>query len=299
MQDDVSTQPLLVEVAVEAMSRADHEKLVTALAQLAANDSSFVVSFDHLSGQTVLKGVSESHLEGKIDILSRAYGIAVNVGALQVAFLERPTTRAEAEYTYKKVHGPKGEFAAIKFGVGPIDVGMGFRFESKVDEAVLPREYMPGVEKGLEDILACGVVAGFPVVDVGVELIDAKYHDVDSSARAFEVATRAAFREALKMAKSVLLEPIMKVEVVTPEAFAESIVEDLRLRRGQNRIRNVGDGTVVIDAIAPLMSMFGYANSLGLMSHGRATYAMRFDHYASIPSTESDPPFRPAIGMRA
>ncbi|MGX1319475.1 translation elongation factor EF-G [Bradyrhizobium sp. USDA 377] len=299
MQDDVIKQPLLVEVAIEAASRAEHEKLMTALAKLTADDHSFIVSFDPESGQTVLKGPSESHLKGKIELLDRVYGIAVTVGAWRVVFLERPTTRAEVTYTHKKIYGPKGDFAAVKLGVGPIDPGKGFHFESKVDEDVLPREYLPGVEKGLKDVLACGVVAGFPVIDVGVELIDARYHDVDSSVLAFEIATRAAFREALKMAKPVLLEPIMKVEVVTPTAFAESIADDLRLRRGQVRFRDAGDDTAAIDAIAPLMTMLGYANSLGLVSDGRATCVMRFDHYAPMPSPESDPPFRPAIGMRA
>ncbi|TGN76282.1 hypothetical protein EOW77_0032030 [Bradyrhizobium yuanmingense] len=299
MQDDVIRQPLLVEVAIEAASRAEHEKLVTALARLAAEDHSFMVSLDPTSGQTVLKGVSESHLAGKIDVLNRVDGIAVNVGALQVAFLERPTTRAEVTYTHKKIYGPKGDFAAVKLGVGPIDSGKGFHFESKIDESVLPRKYLPGVEKGVKDVLACGVVAGFPVIDVGVELIAAKYHDVDSSVLAFEVATRTAFREALNMAKPVLLEPIMKVEVVTPAAFAEAIADDLRLRRGQVGVTKVENDIVAIDAILPLMTMLGYKNSLGLMGQGRATYTMRFDHYAAIPSPTGDPPFRPAIGMRA
>jgi elongation factor G len=299
MQDDVIKQPLLVEVAIEAASRSDHEKLVMALAGLAAEDHSFIVSHDPESGQTALKAANESHIEGKIDALRRAHGIAVNVGAWQVAFLERPTTRAEATYTHKKIYGPKGDFAAVRLGVGPIDPGKGFHFESKVDEDTLPGEYLPGVEKGLKDVLACGVVAGFPVIDVGVELIDARHHDVDSSVLAFEIATRAAFREALKMAQSVLLEPIMKVEVVTPGAFAESIADDLRLRRGQAHARNIEGDIVTIDAIVPLMTMFGYANSLGSMSQGRATCTMHFDHYAATSSPGSDPPFRPAIGMRA
>ncbi|WP_441233800.1 hypothetical protein [Bradyrhizobium sp. 930_D9_N1_4] len=299
MQDDVIKQPLLVEVAIETASRVAHEKLLTVLAGLAAEDHTFMASHDPESCQTLLKGVSESHLASKIDTLKRTYGIAVNVGALQLAFLERPTTRAEATYTHKEIYGPKGDFAAVKLGVGPIASGKGFHFESKVDESVLPREYLPGVEKGLKDVLACGVVAGFPVIEVGVELIDARYHDVDSSVHAFEIATRAAFREALKAAQSVLLEPIMKVEVVTPRAFAVSIAADLRLRRGQVRVRSIEDDTVAIDAVVPLMTMLGYANSLDPMSQGQATSTMRFDHYAAIPSPSGDPPFRPAIGMRA
>jgi len=299
MPDDVSTQLLLVEIAIEPKSQADQEKLAIALIRLVAEDPSFRVSIDHESGQTILKGMSESHLESQIDILTRTYGIDTNIGAPLAAHLERPTRRAEVEYTHKKVYGPKGEFAAVKLVVEPNEPGKGYDFKSKVVGGVVPEEYIPGIEKGLESVLSSGVVAGFPVVDVKVELIDGKYHDIDSSARAFEIASRAAFREALQKAYSVLLEPIMKVEVVTPEDCVGSVISDLNLRRGQILGQHMHDNATVINAMVPLMNMFGYVNNLRSMSQGSAAFTMQFDHYAPAPSPEDDPPFRPAIGMRA
>lgn len=292
-------EPLLVEVAVEARSKAENEKLLAALAKLAAEDPSLVVSRDEMSGQIILKGTGEDHLQRKIDALGRTHGIAVNVGALQAAFLEHPTKRAEVDYIHKKVYGPKGEFAALRLVIEPNEVGKGYQLDCKVSADALPSQYVRGVEKGLESVLACGVIAGFPVVDVKVELIEGKYHDVDSSARAFEIAACTAFREGLRMADSVLLEPIMKIEVVTPAPFAKSIVDDLKLRRGASHSRAIEGDTVAIDATVPLMTMFGYANSLRALSQRLATHSMRFDHYAAAPRPWDNPPFRPAIGMRA
>jgi len=292
-------EPLLVEVAVEAKSKADHEKLIAALAGLAAEDRALVVQLDEMSGQIILKGTSEDHLKRTIDNLGQILGMAVNVGALQVAFLERPTKRAEVDYVHKKIYGPKGEFAALKLIIGPNELGKGYQFDCKVSVNALPREYMPGIEKGLESVLACGVVAGSPVIDVRVELIDGKYHDVDSSVRAFEIAARAAFREGLQRAESVLLEPIMKVEVATPSPFANLIADDLKARRGTGHFRTVEGDIVAIDATVPLITMFGYANSLRAMSQGLATHTMRFDHYGAAPRPWDNPPFRPAVGMRA
>ena len=291
--------PWLVEVAIEPKSKADREKLDIALAKLAAEDPSFHVTTDLESGQTILKGMGELHLASKIDILRRTYNVDANIGALQVAFLERVTLRVEVEYIYKKVLGPKGDFAAVKFIVEPNEPGKGYAFESKIDDGAM-KEYIPGIEKGLEGVLSAGVVAGFPVVDVKVQLVDAKYHDVDSSPRAFEIASRAAFREALQKGRSVLLEPIMKVEVVTPEDCTGSIIGDLNLRRAQIQSRDMRGNANVINAMVPLMNMFGYVNNLRPMSQGRATFTMQFNHYAAaLPSPEPDPPFRPAIGMRA
>jgi elongation factor G len=300
MADDIHTQPpWLVEVAIEPKSKADRETLDIALAKLAAEDPSFRVSTDQESGQTILKGMSELHLDTKIDILRRTRDIDANIGALQVAFRERITQRVEVEYTYKKVLGPKGDFAGVKFIVEPNAPGKGYAFESKIVGGAV-KEYIPGVEKGLESVLSSGVVAGFPVVDVKVQLVDAKYHDVDSSPRAFEIASRTAFREALQKGKSVLLEPIMKVEVVTPEDCTGSVIGDLNLRRGQIQGQDMRGNAYVINAMVPLINMFGYVNNLRSMSQGRATFQMRFDHYAAAPpSPEGDPPFRPAIGMRA
>jgi elongation factor G len=300
MADDIHTQPpWLVEVAIEPKSKADREKLGIALANLAAEDPSFRVSTDPESGQTILKGMGELHLDTKIDILRRTYKVDAHIGALQVAFRERITQRVEVEYTYKKVLGPKGDFAGVKFIVEPNEPGKGYAFESKIVGGAV-KEYIPGVEKGLESVLSSGVVAGFPVVDVKVQLVDAKYHDVDSSLRAFEIASRAAFREALQKGKSVLLEPIMRVEVVTPEDCTGSVIGDLNSRRGQIQGQDRLGNTNVVNAMVPLIEMFGYVSTLRSMSQGRATFRMQFDRYAPIPpSPEDDPPFRPAIGMRA
>jgi elongation factor G len=295
MPDDIHTQPLLVEIAIEPKSKAEQEKLGIALAKLVAEDPSFRVSTDHESGQTILKGTSE----GKIDTLKRTYGIEANVGAPLVAFLERPTRRVEVEYIHKKIYGPKGEFAAVKIVVEPNELGKGYQFESRIVDGAVPEEYIPGVEKGLESVLTSGVVAGFPVVDVKVGLIDGKYHDVDSSPLAFEVASRAAFREALQKSNSVLLEPIMKIEVVTPDDYIGSVIGDLNSRRGQIQGRDMRGSATVINAKVPLATMFGYANTLRTMSEGRAAFTMRFDHYAPTRLPEDDPPFRPAMGMRA
>jgi len=299
MPDDTHTSPLLlVEIAIEPKSRADQQKLVVALAQLVAEDSHFGTSFDHESGQTILRGASESLLAAKVELLKRAHGINADVGAPQVAFRERPTRRAETAFTHKKVIGGSGQFAAVKLAVEPNDPDK--RFQFKVAGSTLPEKYMAGVHKGLESVLVSGVVAGFPVVDVRVELIEGKYHDVDSSALAFEIATRAAFREALQQAKSVLLEPIMKLEVVAPEAFAGLIIRDLNTLRAQKQVREVSGDAIVISAMVPLMNMFGYADRLRAMSEGRAAFTMQFDHYAPAPLLPgNDPPFRPAIGMRA
>jgi elongation factor G len=300
MSGHIHTQPHLVEIAIEPKSKAGQEKLDIALAKLAAEDPSFRVSTDQESGQTILKGMGELHLDIKVNILKRTYKVDANIGAPQVAFRERPTKRVEHNYVHKKQSGGSGQFAAVTIVVEPNEAGKGYEFVSKIVGGAVPKEYIPGVEKGLESVLTSGVVAGFPVVDVKVELIDGKYHDVDSSALAFEIASRAAFREALQKAKSVLLEPIMKVEVVTPEDYTGSVIGDLHLRRGQIQSREMRGNTAVINASKPLMDMFGYANALRVMSEGRAAFTMQFDCYAPAPPfPDDDPPFRPAIGMRA
>jgi elongation factor G len=285
MPDDIAHLSL-IEVAIEPKSKVDQEKLVVALAKLAAEDPSFHVSTDQESGQTILKGTSEEHLDAKVGFLKRD-GIDANIGAPQVAFLERITERVEHSYTHKKQTGGTGQFAAITIVVEPNEPGKGYEFESKVVGGAVPKEYIPGVEKGLESVLSSGVVAGFPVVDVKVQLIDGKYHDVDSSALAFEIATRACFREALQKGKSVLLEPIMKVEVVTPEDYTGSVIGDLNSRRGQIQGQDMRGNANVINAMVPLMNMFGYVNNLRSMSQGRATFTMQFDHYAEAPANVS------------
>jgi len=277
----------VIEIAIEPKSKADQEKLGVALAKLAAEDPSFRVSTDHESGQTILKGMGELHLDIKVDILRRTYKVDANIGAPQVAFREKITKPAEVDYTHKKQTGGTGQFARVKFIVEPTEPGAGFQFESKIVGGAVPKEYIPGVEKGLQSVLTSGVVAGFPVVDVKVTLIDGAYHDVDSSALAFEIASRAAFREALQKGKSVLLEPIMKVEVVTPEDYTGSVIGDLNSRRGQIQGQDMRGNANVINAMVPLMNMFGYVNNLRSMSQGRATFTMQFDHYAEAPANVS------------
>ncbi|MGB3488059.1 MAG: elongation factor G [Xanthobacteraceae bacterium] len=277
----------VIEIAIEPKSKADQEKLGVALAKLAAEDPSFRVSTDHESGQTILKGMGELHLDIKVDILRRTYKVDANIGAPQVAFREKITKAAEVDYTHKKQTGGTGQFARVKFVVEPNEPGAGFLFESKIVGGAVPKEYIPGVEKGLNSVLTSGVVAGFPVVDVKVTLIDGAYHDVDSSALAFEIASRAAFRDALQKGKSVLLEPIMKVEVVTPEDYTGSVIGDLNSRRGQIQGQDMRGNANVINAMVPLMNMFGYVNNLRSMSQGRATFTMQFDHYAEAPANVS------------
>jgi elongation factor G len=299
LSDDMRVQPLLVEIAIEPVSKADQAKLGIALAGLAAEDACVAVSTDHESGQTILKGASESQLAGKIDRLKGACKFDFIVGAPMAALLEHPTQRAEVEFTYKKIRGPKGDFAAVRLVVEPNEPGKGYRFTSRVDSRAMPDEYILGVKEGLEDLLPCGVVAGFPVVDVKVELIDGKYHDVDSSHNAFRTAARAAFREALLKANSVLLEPIMALEITTPHHHVGAIIADLKSRRAHIDGQEACGDAAVIKAMAPLMTMFGYDGAVRTISEGRALFSLRFDHYAPAPPSGDDPPFRPAIGMRA
>ncbi len=277
----------VIEIAIEPKSKADQEKLGVALAKLAAEDPSFRVSTDQESGQTILKGMGELHLDIKVDILRRTYKVDANIGAPQVAFREKITKKAEVKYTHKKQTGGTGQFAEVSIIVEPNEPGAGYVFESKVVGGSVPKEYIPGVEKGINSVLGSGVVAGFPVVDVKVQLVDGKYHDVDSSALAFEIASRAAFREALQKGKSVLLEPIMKVECVTPEDYTGSVIGDLNSRRGQIQGQDMRGNANVINAMVPLMNMFGYVNTLRSMSQGRATFTMQFDHYAEAPANVS------------
>jgi elongation factor G len=273
----------VIEIAIEPKSKADQEKLGVALAKLAAEDPSFRVSTDQESGQTILKGMGELHLDIKVDILKRTYKVEANIGAPQVAFREKVTRRAEVDYTHKKQTGGTGQFARVKLVVEPNEPGKGYEFESKIVGGAVPKEYIPGVEKGIDSVLGAGVVAGFPVVDLKVALIDGAYHEVDSSALAFEIASRAALREGLQKGNSVLLEPIMKVEVVTPEEYTGSVIGDLNSRRGQIQGQDMRGNAVVVNAMVPLMNMFGYVNNLRSFTQGRATFTMQFDHYEQVP----------------
>jgi elongation factor G len=273
----------VIEIAIEPKSKADQEKLGTALAKLVAEDPSFRVSTDQESGQTIIKGMGELHLDIKVDILKRTYKVEANIGAPQVAYRERITRPVTIDYTHKKQTGGSGQFAQVKIVAEPLPPGGGFEFENEIVGGSVPKEYIPGVEKGLESVLGSGVLAGFPVVDLKVALIDGRYHDVDSSALAFEIAARAALREALQKGGSVLLEPIMKVEVVTPEDYTGSVIGDLNSRRGQIQGQDMRGNANVITAMVPLANMFSYVNNLRSMSQGRATFTMQFDHYEQVP----------------
>jgi elongation factor G len=273
----------VIEIAIEPKSKADQEKLGVALAKLVAEDPSFRVHTDQESGQTILKGMGELHLDIKVDILKRTYKVEANIGAPQVAYREKITKKVTEDYTHKKQTGGTGQFAQVKIVVEPLPPGTGFEFENDVVGGAVPKEYVPGVEKGLESVLGAGVLAGFPVVDLKVTLVDGKYHEVDSSALAFEIASRMALREALRRGGPVLLEPIMKVEVVTPEDYTGSVIGDLNSRRGQIQGQDMRGNANVVTAMVPLNNMFGYVSNLRSMSQGRATFTMQFDHYAEVP----------------
>jgi elongation factor G len=275
----------VIEIAIEPKSKADQEKLGVALSKLAAEDPSFRVSTDPESGQTILKGMGELHLDIKVDILKRTYKVDANIGAPQVAYRETLSKKSEINYTHKKQSGGSGQFARVVMTFEPAGVGAGSSFESKIVGGAVPKEYIPGVEKGVESVLTSGVLAGFPVVDVKATLIDGAYHDVDSSALAFEIAARAAFREGLQKGGSVLLEPIMKVEVVTPEEHTGFVMGDLLSRRGQVQGQDMRANAVVINAMVPLSNMFGYVNQLRSGTQGRANFTMQFDHYEQVPAS--------------
>ena len=278
----------VIEVAVEPKTKADQEKMGTALARLAAEDPSFRVTSDHESGQTIIKGMGELHLEILVDRMRREFKVDANVGAPQVAYRETITQSAEIDYTHKKQTGGSGQFARLKLVLEPLPVGSGFEFENKVVGGSVPREYIPGVEKGLETSKETGVVAGFPLIDFKATLVDGASHDVDSSVMAFEIAARAAFREGIPKCAPRLLEPIMRVEVVTPEDYMGDIIGDLNSRRGNVSGMDQRGNARVINAMVPLANMFGYVNTLRSMSQGRSQYTMHFDHYDQVPQAVAD-----------
>ena len=278
----------VIEIAVEPKSKADQEKLGVALAKLAGEDPSFRVSTDQETGQTILKGMGELHLDIKVDILKRTFKVDANIGAPQVAYRETITKEIEHDYTHKKQSGGSGQYAKVVFRFTPLEPGSGYQYETKVIGGAVPKEYLPGVAKGLDSARQTGVIAGFPVIDFKIELIDGGYHDVDSSALAFEIASKAAFKEAMAKAKPALLEPVMKVEVVTPEDYMGDCIGDLNSRRGQIGEMDQRGNARVISAMVPLANMFGYVNTLRSMTQGRASYSMVFDHYEQVPQQVAD-----------
>jgi elongation factor G len=278
----------VIEIAIEPKSKADQEKLGVALQKLASEDPTFRVSTDQESGQTILKGMGELHLDIKVDILRRTYKVDANIGQPQVAYRETLGRKTEINYTHKKQTGGSGQFAEVKIIFEPVEPGVGYSFENKVVGGSVPREFVPGVEKGLLSAKENGLLAGFPVIDFKATLVDGKYHDVDSSVLAFEIAARAAFRELREKAQPKLLEPIMKVEVTTPEDYVGDVIGDLNSRRGMIQGTDQRGNAQVIIAHVPLANMFGYVNTLRSMSQGRANFHMGYDHYEAVPQAVAD-----------
>ena len=278
----------VIEVAVEPNTKADQEKMATALQRLAQEDPSFRVAVDQESGQTVIKGMGELHLEIIVERMKREFKVEANVGAPQVAYRETISQKAEIDYTHKKQTGGSGQFARIRLVFEPLPPGGGYSFDNKVVGGSVPKEYVPGVDKGLASARESGIIAGFPVIDFKVELVDGAYHDVDSSVLAFEIAARAAFKEGMAKARPQLLEPVMRVEVVTPDDYMGDVIGDLNARRGQVTGMDQRGNARVIDAMVPLANMFGYVNTLRSMSQGRAQYTMQFDHYEPVPQAIAD-----------
>ena len=278
----------VIEQSIEPKSKADQEKLGVALGKMVAEDPSFTVYTDPESGQTIMKGMGELHLDIKVDILRRTYKVDANIGAPQVAYRESLGRRAEIDYTHKKQTGGTGQFARVKIVFEPGEEGSGFVFESSIVGGAVPKEFVPGVQKGLESSKENGLLAGFPVIDFKATLIDGAFHDVDSSVLAFEIASRAAFRELRERASPKLLEPIMKVEVLTPDEYMGDVIGDLNSRRGQIQGTETRGNAQVVTAFVPLANMFGYISQLRSFSQGRAQYTMQYDHYEPVPQAVAD-----------
>jgi elongation factor G len=278
----------VIEIAIEPKSKADQEKLGVALAKMVAEDPSFTVFTDQESGQTIMKGMGELHLDIKVDILKRTYKVEANIGAPQVAYRESLGRLTDIDYTHKKQTGGTGQFARVKIKFEPGEAGSGFVFESTVVGGSVPKEYVPGVQKGLESAKENGLLAGFPVIDFKATLYDGGYHDVDSSVLAFEIASRAAFRELREKGAPRLLEPVMKVEVLTPDEYMGDVIGDLNSRRGQIQGTETRGNAQVVTAFVPLANMFGYINTLRSFSQGRANFTMQYDHYETVPQAVAD-----------
>ena len=278
----------VIEVAVEPKTKADQEKMGIALNRLAAEDPSFRVASDEESGQTVISGMGELHLDILVDRMKREFKVECTVGAPQVAYRESFGREVEIDYTHKKQSGGSGQFGRVKMIVTPGERGSGILFSDEIKGGNIPKEYIPGVEKGVRDVAEAGALIGFPIIDFGVRLIDGAYHDVDSSVLAFEIAGRAAMREAAAEAGIKLLEPIMKVEVVTPDEYMGDVIGDLNKRRGQISGSETRGPNTVVNAMVPLANMFGYVNELRSFSQGRAQFTMQFDHYAGVPGAVAE-----------
>ena len=288
MLDKMDFPEPVIEIAIEPKSKADQEKLGVALGKMVAEDPSFTVFTDQESGQTIMKGMGELHLDIKVDILRRTYKVDANIGAPQVAYRETLGRKTDIDYTHKKQTGGTGQFARVKIIFEPGEPGSGFVFESKIVGGNVPKEFIPGVQKGLESAKENGLLASFPVIDFKATLYDGGYHDVDSSVLAFEIASRAAFRELREKASPKLLEPIMKVEVVTPDEYMGDVIGDLNSRRGQIQGTETRGNAQVVTAFVPLANMFGYVSTLRSFSQGRAQFTMQYDHYEQVPQVVAD-----------
>jgi len=273
----------VIEIAIEPKTKGDQEKMSIALNRLAAEDPSFRVKVDHESGQTIIAGMGELHLDILVDRMKREFKVEANIGQPQVAYRETITKTADVDYTHKKQSGGSGQFARVKITIEPGEPNSGYVFTDTVVGGNVPKEYIPGVDKGIGSVMSSGPIAGFPMLDITATLTDGAYHDVDSSVLAFEIAGRAAFREAVQKAGPKLLEPVMKVEVVTPDEYAGSVMGDLNSRRGQIQGTETRGVATVINAFVPLANMFGYVSALRSSTQGRAQYTMQFDHYEQVP----------------
>jgi elongation factor G len=278
----------VIEISIEPNSKGDQEKMGMALSRLAKEDPSFRVKSDEESGQTIIAGMGELHLDIIVDRMKREFKVEANVGQPQVAYRETISQRAEVDYTHKKQSGGSGQFARVKMVVEPNETGAGNEFASEIVGGSVPKEYIPGVEKGLKSVWDSGVLIGFPLVDMKVTLVDGAYHEVDSSAIAFEIASRAALREGCQKASLRLLEPVMDVEIVTPDEFVGTVIGDINSRRGQVRGQEMRGNATVVSCYVPLANMFGYINTLRSSTQGRASYTMQFAHYAEVPRQVAD-----------
>ena len=278
----------VIELSVEPKTKADQEKMGLALNRLSAEDPSFRVSTDHESGQTIIKGMGELHLDILVDRMRREFKVEANVGAPQVAYRESLAKEVELDYTHKKQSGGSGQFGRVKVRLVPGERGQGINFHDEIKGGNIPREYIPSVEKGMRETAATGSMIGFPIIDFEIHLTDGAYHDVDSSALAFEITGRGAMREAAQKAGIKLLEPVMKVEVVTPEEYLGDVIGDLNSRRGQIQGTGSRGNAQTVEAMVPLANMFGYVNQLRSFSQGRAQYSMEFSHYEEVPANVAE-----------
>jgi elongation factor G len=287
----------VISIAIEPKTKADQEKLGISLSKLALEDPSFRVRYDEETGQTLISGMGELHLEIIVDRLKREFKVDANVGRPQVAYKETITTTAHAEGKFIRQTGGRGQYGHVKIKVAPAPRGSGFKFIDEIKGGVIPKEFIPAIEKGIREAMETGVIAGYPVVDVEVTLYDGSYHEVDSSELAFKIAASMAFKDAVRNASPVILEPIMKVEVVVPEEFMGVVIGDLNSRRGKIIGTELRGNLQAIRAEVPLAEMFGYATHLRSITEGRGSFTMEFSHYAEVPQTLSQGIKAKAKGM--